>query len=57
MGRGTLVTSVQQLGQSQKIDDVVVIRLLLPSAFIAAEAGQAGIDLVNRIQVLLPSQQ
>jgi anti-sigma B factor antagonist len=31
--------------------------LLLPSDFSTAEAGQAGIDLVNRIQVLLSGQR
>jgi anti-sigma B factor antagonist len=31
--------------------------LLLPSDFSTAEAGQAGIDLVNRIQLLLSDQQ
>jgi anti-anti-sigma factor len=31
--------------------------LLLPSDFSTAEAGQAGIDLVNRIRILLSSQQ
>jgi len=31
--------------------------LLLPSDFSTAEAGQAGIDLVNRIRVLLSGQQ
>ncbi len=31
--------------------------LLLPSDFSTAEAGQAGIDLVNRIQVFLSGQQ
>ena len=30
---------------------------LLPSDFSTAEAGQAGIDLVNRIRVLLSGQQ
>jgi anti-anti-sigma factor len=31
--------------------------MLLPSDFSTAEAGQAGIDLVNRIRSILPSQQ
>ena len=30
--------------------------LLLPSDFSTAEAGQAGIDLVNRIRLLLPGR-